>query len=173
MRNRIRPIGDDGPPPPLHPALTRIPRSRYVLTASFEGRRAGLCVDLVQVAAALPPSVSLALPKGRPISPLVRDARCFGLCQVEAGDRFWARKFPDEHPGDPELQSADPFDGVAVVTHDTGAPLLARALTWLDCRVTMHIDFDSDHELYIAEVVGAALNSADGSPLVRIAGDDG
>ncbi len=139
----------DAKPIDEQPALARIPRGKFVMTASFEGRRLGLCVELVQIAATEPATVSIALPKGQPISPLVRDAHCFGLCLVPEGDSFLSRRFAtiDEEDG------GDPFDALDCYTLSTGAPLIRRAAACFDCEVSMHIDCEADHELYIATVV--------------------
>ena len=151
------------PPPPGPPidvnALAAIPESCYVMTAAFEARRAGMLVCWVQRAALAPHSISLALPKGHLISPIVRDARAFGLCQIDAADGSIVRRFEQTK------EDLDPFDGMATFRLETGAPLLERACACLDCRVSMHIDFDADHELFVAEVV--AGRRGPGVPIVH------
>lgn len=149
--------------PGLREALARIPTGICVMTAAYDGKRTGLCVHLVQRAADTPPSVSVAMQKGHPISPLIRDARAFGLCIVADDDRFLERRFTDADFNEDD----DPFDAIETTVRETGAPLITRSLTSLDCRVSMHIDFDSDHEIYIAEVVAAVINHPAGTPAVR------
>ncbi len=151
--------------PPIDPAaLDGIPESRYIMTASFENRRAGLMVRWVQRAAFAPHSISLAMPKGQIISPLVRDARAFGLCQIASDDRMLERHFSQPVRDDDD----DPFDAIEIFQLHTGAPLIKRAAMCLDCRVSMHIDFDADHELFMAEVVAAS--NCPSSPIVYCAG---
>ena len=149
-----------------HDAIARIPSGVFVMTAAYDGKRTGLRVHLVQRAADFPPSVSVALQKGHPISPLVRDARAFGLCLVAEDDHFLGRRFIDADFNEDD----DPFDAIEVVTRETGSPLISRAMAWLDCSVSMHIDFDSDHEIYIAEVVDSAVNHPQAIPGVRALG---
>ena len=75
------------------------------------------------------------------------------------------RRFADEPK--PEI---DPFDALDVFRLETGAPMLRRAAACLDCRISMHIDFDADHELFVAEVVAAARGN--GAPIVLGAGGE-
>jgi len=153
-----------------HPALDLLPRPLFVLTALFEGYRRGQLLRHVQLSSTVPPTVTIALPKGQPISPLIRDSKAFGLCQIPDDDEFLERKFArahlsgfDEGNGEP-----DPFDSLDPILGVTGSPLIARALSCIDCRVTMHLDFDTDFELYIGEVVYSTVNRPDGEPLIRI-----
>ena len=37
--------------------------------------------------------LTIALPKGTPVEPLIRDSRAFALCQIGADDVFLQRKF--------------------------------------------------------------------------------
>lgn len=124
-----------------------------------------MTVHWVQRAALAPHSISLALPKGHIISPIVRDARAFGLCQIPSDDRILDRRFEREPNPD-----NDPFDALDVFRLETGAPMLHRAAACLDCRVSMHIDFDADHELFVAEIVAAVRGK--GAPIVRCVGGD-
>jgi flavin reductase (DIM6/NTAB) family NADH-FMN oxidoreductase RutF len=160
---RSRQPGQDLPPPrPIgeQPALSLLPRGAYIMTAAFDGRRVGVMVELLQLAATDPPSVSLALPKGQPISPLVRDSHAFGICVVPPGDAFLPRHFARRDIGVEDLP--DPFDGMGVYTLETGSPLIERAAACFDCSVTMHIDFEGDHELYIASVIASREHGSNG-----------
>jgi flavin reductase (DIM6/NTAB) family NADH-FMN oxidoreductase RutF len=155
----------DAPPFDEQPALRLIPHGVFVMTAAHDGRRLGLRVGFVQLAAIDPPSVSIALPKGQPISPLVRDAHSFGLCIIAEAERSLARRFAATD--DDDEFGADPFDALACYTLETGSPLLERAAACLDCEVSMHIDCETDHELYIATVIASRVNE----PIERSAGE--
>ncbi|MEM1166484.1 MAG: flavin reductase [Planctomycetota bacterium] len=149
-------------PPPHHEgnaplaALARIPAGRFILTASHEGVVAGRRITWVQQCGSAPPSVSIALAKGEPISPLIRDSHCFGLCQVPPNDDFLWRAFHEPVDAD---HGVAVFPSLETFHLDSTTPLLARSLAVLDCRVTMHLDFESDHELFIGEVVAARLTA--------------
>ena len=123
------------------------------LRETHAGKRIGVVVELLQRAAADPPSISLALPKGQPISPIVRDSHAFGICVVPEGDPFLPRHFARRDVGVEDI--TDPFDGIGIYTLETGSPLIERAAACFDCSVTMHIDFEGDHELYVASVIAS------------------
>ncbi len=147
-----------------------LPRPVFVITAAFESHRRGQLARYVQLAADSPPSVSIALPKGQPISPVIRDSKSFGLCQLPDSDEFLERKFAQAHLRgyDDEQDFSDPFDSLETTTAVTGSPLISRSLMWLDCRVSMHLDLEGDFEMYIGEVVASKLLLPDTDPLIRI-----
>ncbi|XOV75589.1 MAG: flavin reductase family protein [Phycisphaerales bacterium] len=151
-----------------HPAMQLLPRPLFVITASFENHRRGQLVPYVQLASTSPPCVSVAMPKGQPISPLIRDSKAFGLCQIPDSDEFLERKFARAHLTGFDEQDEDQFDSIETDPGETGSPLIRRALLWLDCRVSMHLDLDTDFELYIGEVVASSLKLQDAEPLIRI-----
>ncbi len=151
-----------------HPAMQLLPRPLFVITASFENHRRGQIVRYVQLASTAPPCVSVAMPKGQPISPLIRDSKAFGLCQIPDSDDFLERKFASAHLTGFDEDEVDQFDSIETDPGQTGSPLIRRALLWLDCRVSMHLDLDTDFELYIGEVVASSLRMEEGEPLVRI-----
>ncbi|HVZ93958.1 MAG TPA: flavin reductase family protein [Phycisphaerales bacterium] len=144
-------------------AIGLVPSGVFVLTAEYEGLRAGLLVHWVQQAGFDPPLMTVAVPKGQTIGPLIRDAHAFALCQVARGDRLLERKFMSE-----EMPAGDPFISLETVTLATGAPVLTRALAAFDCRVVRHLDFESDHEFFVGEVVAARILDREGRPAVHL-----
>jgi len=64
----------------------------------------------------------------------------------------------------------DKFRGVAFREEHTGAPVLADALAWLDCRVAQRVEA-GDHTVFIGEVLGA--DSGEGTPLLYYRGGYG
>ena len=152
---------------PLAQAIGQIPSGLFILTAAYNGSRSGVLVAWVQQCAAVPPLVLAAVATGLPVVPLIRDSRSFALCQISAEDRLLARKF-DPAP----LAGEDPFLSMPVTLSPNGAPILQRALSWLDCEVVRHIDLESDCGLYVGRVRdGGVLNG--GRPAIRYAGNDG
>jgi len=146
-------------------AIQRIPGGLFLLTAAYDGARSAVLVKWVQQCAKTPPLIMAAVSTGLAVVPLIRDSHGFALCQLSEEDRFLARKFEcaPEH-GD------DPFDALPTWTAPSGAPIVRRALAWLDCEVIRHIDLESDHGLYVGLVrAGGILN--DGRPAVRYGGN--
>lgn len=151
--------------------MKRLPSGLYVLTSAFENARLGVVVHRVVQCADEPLSVCVALRKGHAISPIIRDSHAFALCAMDDRDKLLLRKFewPGDGAGGPGLGDTDPaamcsplvrddpFISLDTETLSTGSPLLKRCRFALDCRVSMHLDFESDHELYLAQVVGGRV----------------
>lgn len=133
-------------------ALSLVPCGLYVMTSSFDGSRAGILVSWVQRFASEPPLVGVAVRKGRPIEPIIRDSRAFALSQINCDDKFIMRKLADS-----DEHSGAVLDAVACETLRTGSPCLTRAVSAIDCEVARHLDIDADHELYIGHIVGARI----------------
>jgi flavin reductase (DIM6/NTAB) family NADH-FMN oxidoreductase RutF len=141
----------------------------FVMTSRHETSRLGVVVRRVMACADTPMSVCVALMKGHPISPLIRDSHSFALCAMDDGDRMLAKVFErvrggvvsengqssgiltPARMGDP---ASDPFIAMEVESLETGSPIIKRCGWALDCRVLMHLDFETDHEMYIGAVVG-------------------
>lgn len=131
-------------------ALERIPRGLFVLTSAHDGRRGGVVVRGVQPCADEPPMLIVSVRKGNAVAPLIRDSRCFAICEVEAGDRLLLRKFAEGI----KPRDGDPFDCFGVERLATGSPVLSRSPLAFDCEVVRHFDLESDHELYVGQVRG-------------------
>lgn len=135
----------------LDAAISQIPRGLYIVTASADGHRSAILAHWIQQCASDPPMVMVALEKGQPIEPLIRDSRSFAICQVGADDRFLQRKF-----GEPHGRGEDPFISLAVRETNCG-PIIERAMSYLECVVERHVELDSDFRLYVGRVVDGAL----------------
>lgn len=128
-------------------ALGRIPQSLYIMTASHEERMRGVMVSFVQQMGFDPPLISVALAKGRPIVPLLHDAHSFAVCQISPADKLLMKRFAGGIDA-----GENPFDGLKLRRGLTGAPILERALAYLECDLVRHIDVEADHDLYIGMV---------------------
>lgn len=150
----------------LDRAIALLPCGQFIMTAGFEDHAAGLLVRWVQRCSTTPPMLMIAIRKGEPIEPIVRDARGFALCQVSSDDRFLIRKFAP----DAERQE-DPFVCLPTTTGATGAPIIERAMSYLDCELVRNVELDSDHRIYVGQIRGGGvLNPAE--PAVHF-GDNG
>jgi flavin reductase (DIM6/NTAB) family NADH-FMN oxidoreductase RutF len=56
--------------------------------------------------------------------------------------------------GDPE----DRFAGEEIATAITGAPILARSLAWLDCRLVADYPGGNTHSIFLGQVVAAGVD---------------
>ncbi|MCG3123992.1 MAG: hypothetical protein GIKADHBN_02431 [Phycisphaerales bacterium] len=134
--------------------LAMMPCGLYVLTAAFEGKKAGATAKSAMPCATEPLLVCVASRKGHGIEPIIRDSRHFGLCLIDPGDKLMTRKFCSMN------READAFDSLPVETLVSGAPLIRRSVLALDCEVVRHFDMEADHELYIGKVLAARVYSS-------------
>lgn len=137
-------------------ALGRIPQSLYIMTAAFEHRAKGVMVSWVQQAGFEPPMVSVVLRKGRDIVPLIHDSHSFALSQVVDDDKLTLRKFAEGRRSG-QGRDDDPLAGIETFRKATGAPIIKKALSFLDCELVRHIDIDGDHDLYIGLIRDGGL----------------
>ncbi len=139
-------------PQVIHNALLQIPSAQFVLTCGHERFRDGIMTNWVQRCSTDPPMLVVAIPKGQPIEPMLRDARAFALCLVQPNDRRALRLFGEEHDVDD-----DPFLSISITTAVTGMPILPDSRLWFDCKLEGHLSPDADCRLYLGQVVAAHL----------------
>ena len=143
-------------------ALGHIPSGLFLLTSGYDGNRSGVLVNWVQQCASRPPMVIVAMAKGLPVEPLIRDSRAFALCQIAEDDRLLLRKFAQ-----PPNTNEDPFVSIPIIDAPSGSPIVKRAVAYLDCELVRHIDLETDHALYVGQVhQGGILN--EGRPAMYI-----
>ena len=149
------PTRPDSGQPPHSKVLERLPRGRFLLTASHGGARQGLLVKRVQHCADEPPTIAVSVKKGHVLSPLIRDSARFGLCELAPSDRIITRLFT--RPA--ELLDEDPFLGHALVPLEEShqQPIPQCGATWLACDLLRHLDIESDYELYIGRVIASGV----------------
>lgn len=131
-------------------ALRRIPCGLFVMTAAFEGNRAGVLTRWVQPCASDPPLIMVAIPTGLAIEPLIRDSRIFALAQISDGERLLRRRFET-----PSERGDDPFITLPHCTTPGGAPVPDRVHAWFECELIRHVDLDADHRLFVGRIVRA------------------
>jgi flavin reductase (DIM6/NTAB) family NADH-FMN oxidoreductase RutF len=145
------------PPRPqtIHNALRSIPHATWVLTCKHEQFRDGIITKWVQQCSVEPPMLVVAIPKGRAIEPMLRDARAFALCMVQPTDKQVQRLFGRDHE-----KEDDPFLALTTTTATTGMPILKQSLAWFDCQLEGHLSPDADCRLYLGHVVEACILDA-------------
>jgi flavin reductase (DIM6/NTAB) family NADH-FMN oxidoreductase RutF len=95
---------------------------------------------------------------------LIADAGLFSVSIIDREDRAIVRKFvkPVEHDA-----AARTLNGFGYVEKATGAPILAQAVAWLDCRLTQTVTTGS-HTLFVGEVVDAGFSKDEATPVLRM-----
>ena len=150
--------------PVLSDALQSVPTRTYLMTSAFGGTRAGLVVHSVQRVADEPVLLCVAAERGHAIDPLIRDSRTFALGVIGEGDAFVRRRFAMRVNGSTgpcvHVEGDDPFDALQSTTLVTGSPLLEHCTTWFDCELVRRLDLETDHELFVGQVLGVVHNGA-------------
>ena len=120
----------------------------FLMTAAEGDVRCGFITQWVQQCGHVPFQVSVAIPRGTAIEPVLRDSRSFALCALHPGDRIIQRRFndaPDRHE--------DPYVGLPCFQDATGSPILRRARFYLDCELVGQLAMESDCRIYIGQVL--------------------
>ncbi|MFQ5501397.1 MAG: flavin reductase family protein [Phycisphaerae bacterium] len=134
-------------------ALGRIPSGCAILTARTATSRTGMLASWVQQAGFDPPTLSVAVKRGRPIEMLI-DATgtlVLNLLGENPGPMF-------KHFGKGFAPEEDAFAGLD--TQDIeGGVVIADQIAWLSAKVVGKHSA-GDHWLYIAEVTNAEVDEA-------------
>jgi flavin reductase (DIM6/NTAB) family NADH-FMN oxidoreductase RutF len=153
-------------------AMAQMPGGLFVMTAASDGQAGAVLVKWVQPCSDSPPMVMVALTKGQHIEPMLRNSRAFALCQISETDRFLLRKFTQAGAtcGPTRALDDDPLVTMTTTLAPSGAPVVERAMTYLDCEIVRHVELESDFRIYVGQVhAGALLHQ--GIPAVQYGGN--
>ena len=147
--------------------LWAMPQGLYVLGTAASGRRNLMTVSLATQACVEPPMVAVAVERVAWSHALLAEGGVFALSLLDRQDRALVRRFVK-----PVAEGPEPGElgGEPVEEAVTGAPVLRRALGFLDCRVTERLELGS-HSLFVGEVLAAGERGVPAEP--RRAGVDG
>lgn len=167
-----RPVVDRGP---IQEVLSRFGSPLALMTSEFEGERAGVLVRSIQVCCTDPVLISIVIPRGHAVDPLIRDSHAFAVCLLDERDRLVSRKFvhdpKPEGATEPDESREDPFDSFKVTTLLTGSPIINRCDAVLDCEVVRHFDLEADHEIFVGHVLAARVYSCRVDPASVVNGE--
>lgn len=165
--------------------MAQMPGGLFVLTSAWEGHAGAVLAKWVQPCSSNPAMVMVAINRGQHIEPLLRNSRSFVLCQISESDRFLLRKFNGGgnghgnghgHAGAASNGEAlrdhddDPLASMMTTRAPSGAPIVDRAMTYLDCEIIRHVELESDYRIYVGQVhAGALLNQ--GAPAIQFGGN--
>ena len=119
----------------------------------------GMTASAVASLSLHPPLVLVAVDRRASMHQALREGQCFALNILTEDQEALSRRFARSGPKE--------FGDLSVTTAVTGAPILADALGWVDCRLT-HVVPGGDHDIFIGEIV--AGDAQDGQPLLYYAG---
>jgi flavin reductase (DIM6/NTAB) family NADH-FMN oxidoreductase RutF len=133
-----------------------------VLTVESEGERLGLTVSAVLSLSLDPPLVGVAVSRQAAMHELLRRTGRFALSLLAGDQEAAAQHFAR---GVPPLAH---WHGIEVREGVEGAPLLAGALGWLQCRLEAE-HATGDHTLFVGEVLSVE-RGREGQALVHLGG---
>jgi flavin reductase (DIM6/NTAB) family NADH-FMN oxidoreductase RutF len=146
----------------LRAFMRRAPASVSVLTVDTGRERVGLTVSSVLSLSLDPPLVGVSIRRDAAMHELLREAGAFAVNLLAGAQESLAQHFAR---GVPPIGM---WHGVEVETGELGAPLLADALGWLECRVSGE-HATGDHTLFVGDVAAVRLGPP-AAPLVHVDG---
>ena len=140
--------------------LRHVTYGLYALTVKREGDEHGITVNWVSQASFEPPMVVVAVESTSRMIEMIRDAHHFAVSVFHEGQRDVADKLGRGPAGaSPKLKGIKTKPGPI-----SGAPVLAEALGWVECRVVATLP-SGDHTLVLGEVVEAGVEQEGARPL--------
>lgn len=149
----------------LAKVLGRIPSGVFVLTCGDgEGNTTGMLASWVQQVAFEPPMISVVVKNGRYINDWLAQTRVAAVNFASESQKnllgHFGRGFEPEQPA---------FEGLELTTGETGVPLLADSLGYLEGELVESMDA-GDHRIHLFKIVagGCGPRLADETPMVHI-----
>lgn len=146
----------------LRGLLGRFPTGIAVVTVDAEGQRLGLTVGSLVGLSLEPPLVGFSISRQAAMHELLREAGGCAISLLAAGQEWLAEHFAR---GVPPIAM---WHGVATEPAANGAPLLAGAVGWLECRIADEVAAGT-HTLFVCDVLRVEHGS-DAPALARVRG---
>ena len=134
--------------PDLRTLLGEVPSPVGVVTVQLAGEAAGLTVDSFISLSLEPPLFGVALRRHAALHELLREASTFAVSILASEQKHLAQHFAR---GVPPIAH---WTGIETERGHLGAPLLAGALGWVECRLASEHEL-GDHTLFVGEVASA------------------
>jgi flavin reductase (DIM6/NTAB) family NADH-FMN oxidoreductase RutF len=134
--------------PDLRGLLGEVPSPVGVVTVQLANDAAGLTVDSFVSLSLEPPLFGVALRRHAALHELLREAGTFAVSILASEQEHLAQHFAR---GVPPIAH---WTGIETERGQLGAPLLAGALGWIECRLASEHEL-GDHTLFVGEVASA------------------
>ena len=146
----------------LNRALGRLSSGLYIVTAQKENVSGAMLASWVMQASFEPLGIAVSVAKDRAIDSILQSGDRFVLNILEEGNyqplmKHFLKRFP---PG------ADRFEGIETYPAANGAPILSKALAYLECDVTCRYEC-GDHMIVYATVQTGRVAKRDGVTAVH------
>lgn len=144
------------------PILGRVASGIYILTIGREDRATGMLASWVMQAGFEPPSVTVAVKRGRYVADWLAAGEPFVLNVVGEKQHQFLKHFGKGfEPGQPA------FEGVETFAAANGVTALGAVVGHLECEPQSHVE-SGDHAIFLARVTGGALATAELPPMVHV-----
>ena len=146
---------------PLAQALGRVPCGLYIVTTTVDGAPIGFVGSFVMQQGIDPPTLSVAVGKGRD-----------HLDAIRASGRFAVSVLDKESAGvmggffKPAPEGKTPFDELDTRTTEAGSVVLGEALAWLDCAYTG--EHETGDHVVVFGTIEAGERAREGEPSVHL-----
>ena len=146
---------------PLALALGRFPCGLFIVTTTTDAGPIGFLGSFVAQVGFDPPTVCVAIAKGRDHLEAIRSSGRFAVSIIdEASKGVMGGFFKKYEPGE------SPFDSLATQTASSGSVVLSETLAWVDCAYVSEHD-SGDHIVVFGRVEEGAL-VREGDPKVHL-----
>ena len=133
-----------------------------VVTSALGKQRAGMTVSSFTSVSLEPPLVLICVFLGTETCNLIEESGVFAVSVLGAEHAQLSNQFA----GFSELpEGADRFYNVATTTAESGCPILADSIAWVDCKVHSQLDAGT-HRVIIGEVLAAQFDTEQPAPLI-------
>lgn len=119
----------------------------------------GLTANAVASLSLNPPLVLVAVDKKASSHQAFQETRCFAVNILTDKQQSVSNRFATPGPKD--------FSDLNIRTAETGAPIIADSLGWLDCQLHEVLP-GGDHDIFVGRIVAGELNA--GEPLLYYSG---
>ena len=130
-----------------------------VVTAHQNGEIYGMTANAVTSLSLNPPLILVAVDKAAAMHASLTACRHFAVNILSEAQEHLSRRFA--------MRGAKEVSDLTWITAASGAPILADALAWVDCRLTEILP-GGDHDIFLGEIL--AGDCREGSPLLYFCG---
>lgn len=145
--------------------LWKFPSGLFVIGSRHAERRNLMTANWVSQVSFDPKLVGVSVEKEALTHELIAGGRAFTVNVASREDRAIVRKFTKPVEIDEAARTANGFPFVDA--HVTGAPVLAQAVAFVDCRLHSEVDCGGS-TLFLGEVVDAAFQLAEDTEVLRM-----
>jgi flavin reductase (DIM6/NTAB) family NADH-FMN oxidoreductase RutF len=127
-----------------------------IVAARYDGVMRGITVSSFTSVTLDPPLILVCIQKPTETAQAIVASGCFAVSMLGEGQQDISNLFAGYGPELPE--GANYFDDLDVILAESGSPILAAAMGWLDC--TVHATHDGGtHHIFVGRVLEASGKS--------------